>query len=262
MHRLLLTLVLTGCCVGGATPTAPAPAVPTSSPVAVPAVATPTAASAEGMVVLANYHGLGRYYVGVVTAVTGDQLSILYADGDTETLPASSTMPDRLGAPMAAEWFDGTSYVPCTVERRTGHALGLLFPDGRRQWTAIAFVRVEPANLPAVAPPIPPSSPFGEPGSIVLARYGGDGYWYEAVVGEVVGEQRRVVYADGSSEDRPMDALRPGGVAVGARVESRVHGAPTVETGTVLRRIEHGVEVQLDTGARRWSSLGDVRIAP
>lgn len=257
---LVLCTFLAGCCVGGTTSPAP-----TTAPATAPVTPTPTpeaTAPAEGTAVLANYHGLGRYYVGVVTAVGTDGVSVLYADGDSETLPAAGTMPDRLAAPMPAEWYDGTGYVPCTIERRTGHALGLAFPDGRRQWAAIAFVRIEPANLPALAPPIPPASPFGEPGSIVLAQYSRDGYWYEAVVGELVGELRRVVYADGASEDLPLTALRAGGVAVGARVESRVHGAADVQAGTVLRRIEHGVEVQLDSGERRWSALGDVRIAP
>jgi len=100
--------------------------------------------------------------------------------------------------------------------------------------------------------------PFGDAGSIVLARYTGDGYWYEGVVGDL----RRVVYADGTSEDLGMDALRPGGIATGLRVEVHPHGGGTPEPGSVLRRVEHGVEVQLDSGTARWSGLGDVRIAP
>lgn len=260
-QRLLwLPLLVSGCCFGGGVPAAPAtPAVPVVAP------AAPVAPIAEGSVVLANYHDLGRYYVGVVTAVNGGQLSILYADGDAEVLAPSSVMPDRLVGGIPGEAFDGTAFTPVTIGRRVGHALGIVHPDGRRQWVSIARVRVSADALPAVAPPAQPllAAPFGDVGSIVLARYTGDGHWYEAVVGELVqGELRRVIYADGSGEDLPMTALRPGGITVGARVDSRAHRAPTGEPGTVLRRVEHGVEVQLDSGTRRWSGLGNVRIAP
>jgi hypothetical protein len=88
----------------------------------------------------------------------------------------------------------------------------------------------------------------------------GDDLWYEAVVGELVGDSRSVVYADGSSEDRPMDALRDGGISPGTAVEARVRGTDTVITGSVLRRIEHGVLIQPATGAPVWFSLGNVRI--
>lgn len=245
--------------MGGAS--APAPSVPAPAPI-VTSEAAPASLAVVGNVVLANYRQLGFYYVGVVTYVTGDQVSVLYADGDSELLPSSALLPDRLGPVMPGEVFREGAYVPVTIERRVGHALGLAFPDGTRQWTSIALVRVHADALPAVAPPLPPAAVFGEPGSIVLARYTGDGYWYEGVVGELVGDLRRVVYADGTSEDLPITALRPGGIAVGARVESHAHGASAIEAGTVLRRVEHGVEVQLDSGAPRWSGLGDVRVAP
>lgn len=258
-----LSLLVSGCCMGGGAPAAPgSPTAPVAAPVV---AAPPVTPIAEGSVVLANYHDLGRYYVGVVTAVNGGQLSILYADGDAEVLAPSSVMPDRLVGGIPGEAFDGTAFVPVTIGRRVGHALGIVFADGRRQWISIARVRVAAAALPAIPPPAEPllAAPFGDVGSIALARYTGDGHWYEAVVGEIVtGDLRRMIYADGSSEDLPMTALRPGGITVGARVDSRAHRATTSEPGTVLRRVAHGVEVQLDNGTRRWSGLGNVRIAP
>lgn len=246
----------------------PAPPPPTSPPppppAAVPApVVAPSAAPAvaEGTTVLVNYHGLGFYYVGVVTAVAGEQLSILYADGDTETVAPAMTRPDTLSAGTRGGVLEGEVYVPCTIETRRGHALGLLMADGTtRRWASIGFVRVAEADIPAGPATAPAPAAFGQPGSIVLARYSGDDLWYEAVVGELAGESRRVVYADGSSEDRPMDALREGGISPGTAVEGRDPRTSTVTIGTVLRRVEHGVLIQPATGTPTWFSLGNVRI--
>ncbi|MBK6579599.1 MAG: hypothetical protein IPG17_26125 [Sandaracinaceae bacterium] len=241
-------------------PTAPvvAPPAPPVAPVAPPAPVV--GANVPGTIVLANYRGLGNYYVGIVTAVTGSQLSVLYADGDTETLGSDAVLPDRLMPPLAGEAVVEGTYVPVNIEHRVGHALGVLHTDGRRWWTSVALVRVASATLPAGNYVPSPPAPFGQVGSIVLARYSGDSHWYEAVVGHVIGELRRVVYADGSSEDLPMTALRDGGIAVGARIETRAPQAPEWLPGTVLLRAQHGVQVELASGERRWAAVGLVRV--
>jgi len=213
-----------------------------------------------GTIVLANYHGLGNYYVGVVTAVTGSQLSVLYADGDTETLASDAVLPDRLMPPLAGEALVAGAYVPVTIEHRVGHALGVSHADGRRWWTSVALVRVTAANIPAASYQPNPPVAFGQIGSLVLARYTGDGHWYEAAVGDVLGESRRVVYADGSGEDLPIAMLREGGIAVGARIETRTPQAPEWLPGTVLLRAQHGVQIELASGERRWAAVGLVRV--
>lgn len=257
---ILLALALAGCCMGGGTEVAPTPPVASTTPAVDIAPAL-----AEGTIVLANWHQLGRYYLGVVVGNTGGQASVLYADGSSELLPPTATMPDRLVPGLHAEVYDGTAYVPVTIERRVGHALGMLFPDGRRQWASVALVRLAAADIPATAAPVSPlpTVQLGDIGSVVLARYSADGYWYEAVVAEQIeGDLRRVVYCDGSGEDLPMSSVRADGITVGARIEWREHGAPTWQAATVSRRVEHAVEVQLDGGLRRWVGLTDVRVAP
>lgn len=241
-------------------PAAPvvAPAAPPQAPVSPPAPVV--GASVPGTIVLANYRNLGNYYVGVVTAVTGSQLSVLYADGDTETLGTDAVLPDRLMPPLAGEALVAGAYVPVTIERRVGHALGVSHADGRRWWTSVALVRAASATLPAANYVPNPLAPFGQVGSIVLARYTGDGNWYEAVVGDVMGESRRVVYADGAGEDLPMTLLRDGGIAVGARIETRTPQSPEWLPGTVLLRAQHGVQVELASGERRWAAVGLVRV--
>ncbi len=259
MNRLTLIAVLSlaGCCMGAGNVTAPP--VPTqTAPVAEPAIS-------EGTIVLANWRQLGRYYLGVVVGTTGNDVSVLYADGSSELLPPADTMPDRLVPGLHAEVFDGTAYVPVTIERRVGHALALSFPDGRRQWASVALVRLAIADIPATAAPVAPlpTVPLGEVGSVVLARYSQDGYWYEAVVAEQIeGGLRRVIYSDGSGEDLPMASLRADGITVGARIESHEHESSTWEPSAVVRRVEHAVEVQLDGGPHRWVALTDVRVAP
>lgn len=241
-------------------PPAPVPAVaPVPAPAAAPAPVA-VGATVPGTVVLANYQGQGYYYVGVVTAVTGNQLSVLYADGDTETLAPDGVMPDRLTPVMPGEALRDGVAVPVTIERRVGHALGVAGADGQRWWTSVPFVRVTAASMPATVFAAPAPAAFGQTGSLVLARYTGDGQWYEAVVGELVGELRRVVYADGSSEDLPMEALRDGGIAVGTRIETRTREQPEWVSGTVLLRAAHGVQVELATGERRWAPVGLVRV--
>lgn len=246
-------------------PAVPPPVAPVVAPPAplVPPVSPPApvvGASVPGTIVLANYRGLGNYYVGVVTAVTGAQLSVLYADGDTETLASDAVLPDRLMPPVQGEALVEGAYVPVTIEHRVGHALGVVGADGRRWWTSVALVRVTAANVQATNYVPNPLAAFGQIGSIVLARYTGDGNWYEAVVGDVMGESRRVVYADGAGEDLPMSALRQGGIAVGARIETRTRQAPEWVPGTVLLRAQHGVQVELASGERRWAAVGLVRV--
>lgn len=265
----LTALALLSAACSSEAPSAPVPpAVP--PPVAAPVVAPPAppvsppapvvGASVPGTIVLANYRGLGNYYVGVVTAVTGTQLSVLYADGDTETLASDAVLPDRLMPPVQGEALVEGAYVPVTIEHRVGHALGVVGAGGQRWWTSVALVRVTAANVQTTNYVPNPPAAFGQIGSIVLARYTGDGNWYEAVVGDVLGDSRRAVYADGAGEDLPMSALRQGGIAVGARIETRTRQAPEWVPGTVLLRAQHGVQVELASGERRWAAVGLVRV--
>ena len=187
----------------------------------------------------------------VVTAVTGSQLSVLYADGDTETLESSAVLPDRLMPPVQGEALVQGAYVPVSIEHRVGHALGVSNAEGRRWWTSVALVRVAAANVQATNYVPNPPAAFGQIGSVVLARYTGDGNWYEAVVGDVMGESRRVVYADGAGEDLPMTALRDGGIAVGARIETRTRQSQDWVPGTVLLRAQHGVQIELAPSGER-----------
>lgn len=278
LHSLsAVMLVMTAACSSEA-PTAPPPPAPVAPVVPPPGASqtpptgaataaapapVPVGAAVPGTVVLANYHGLGNYYAAVITAVTGNQLSVLYADGDTETLGTDAVLPDRLTPPLPGAIAQSSGdYQPVNIEHRVGHALGVVYPDGRRLWTSVALARVTADQLPANVYTPTAAVPFGEVGSLVQAQYSGDGHWYEAVVGDIVGDMRRVVYADGSSEDRPLEALRAGGIAVGAHIEARTRQSPEWLPGTVLLRASHGVQVELASGERRWAAVGLVRVPP
>lgn len=254
---LWVAVLASGCCFGGAdaTPVAPGPVATSPSPGALPAL---------GTALLANWQGSGFYFLGVAVGAEGDAVRVIYADGTTDTIAASATLPDRLapGVSIDAHQIGETEFQSGTLTQRIGHAVLVAYADGRTMWTSVAFVRVRQEALPAgdVATSAAPAAAVGEPGSQVLAQYT-DGHFYSAVViDRLASGNPRVIYADGEGQEVTPDRLRPDTLTTGVPVQVRDRLSGAVLAGNVLRRVAHAVEVQLADGSSRWFALCDVRL--
>ncbi|HJL19973.1 MAG TPA: tudor domain-containing protein, partial [Sandaracinaceae bacterium LLY-WYZ-13_1] len=199
-----------------AAPVAPAPTEPSAATTA-PA---PTAGAFDprqtGTRAYARFRQSGFAYAAVVTGVRGDgQIDVVYADGDTETLPPESLSPDavRPGLRVEARIRSWRQWFPGVVQRRVGHAVFVHFDDGDEEWTSIGLVRLPADEVPTDVGtvPAPPSDvPFPEPGSRVVANYHDEGWYYPAVVAERRDDgQVHAIYADGDSEWLSPSQVRP-----------------------------------------------------
>jgi hypothetical protein len=262
-----LALMVSGCCFGGEIsgtipldpPAVPAPAVPASP--ALGSGAQPLTTVSVGDRVLANWQSRGRYYLGAVVATDGTTAEVIYADNSRETLVLAQLTTDRLvpGLRVEARQSSDTEFSAGTLDRRVGHAVAISYADGRRAWTSIGLVRVDPANLPSDgATPPADAAAFGEVGTRVLARYHADGLFYPAVVVDTQQPdgQRPVIYVDGTGELRGMTDLREDTIALNTRVET----SDPPGTGTVARRNDLAVEVRFQDMSTVWCSLGNVRL--
>lgn len=249
------------------TPTEPAPVTPVTPTPTAPPAATGIQPGATGM---AAYRGEGFLYAAVVTERQADgRLTVVYADGDSETIDASGFKPDRLGVGTRVEariraW---PRFFPGHVARRIGHALFIEFDDGDRQWTSIGLVRIAATDVGPNATAVDvetPTARSGAPGSTVVANYRGEGRWYAGVVAERRSEDGKlhVIYADGDSEWVDPGMVRPDTLRNGAQVETAVRreGNNQVLQGSVLRRVGHAVEVGRSDGTTGWSALANTRL--
>jgi hypothetical protein len=218
-----------------------------------------------GTPVLAAWQAGQFWFLGVIVGTEGPNLRVLYADGTSEVLPPASVTSDRMGPgiPVDAHQIGETEFRTATLTQRIGHAARVTYSDGRDMWTSVGLVRIQSTTPPAGAPVPPPAiATLGEPGSQVLARYT-DGYLYSAVViDRSATGAPRVIYADGEGQEVTPDRVQPDTMGVGAQVEVRDRVSQSVLTGTIVRRVEHAVEVRVGDGSTRWFALADARMGP
>lgn len=258
-----------------AAPTPPATPTPTPTkqgptpPVPGPSTADPSVfdPSAVGSRALAHYRNSGFAYAAVITAVRDDgTVDVVYADGDNETLASTQLYPETIveGTRVEARIRRWTRFFPGTVTRRVAHAVFVRFDDGDEQWTSIGLVRLAAAGLRRDATPATgtePTATVPEAGSAVVANYQAQGWFYPAIVAERRPDgQVHVIYADGDGEWLAPDQVRPDTLQPGAHVQARPARQTEVQEGTVARRVGHAVELQLQSGAKTWVALANVRV--
>lgn len=275
---LSLALLLGGC--GEAESDAPPPPTHTSavtpSPVPIPAPSAPAPVEpvspiGPGSAGMVEYRDTGQLYAAVVTeALPGGEVRVVFADGDTRTVSASSVKPDVLavGMRVGARLRSWPRFVSGRVLRRIGHAVFVEFDDGDRQWTSIGLVRIPADAVRSDAVPASVATPTalpGEPGSTVTANYRGDGRWYAGVVVERRSEDGKlhVIYSDGDNEWLDSSGVRRDTLVTGERADARVRrgGTFVVLTGEIQRRVRHAVEIRFDDGTSAWAALATVRVA-
>ncbi len=253
---------MSACCIA---PDAPAPSPPATTPAPAPSV-EPAPGLAVGTPVLAAWHGGHFWFAAVVVGTEGSMLRVLYVDGTSEALPPTAVTEDRMGPGTSIDThqIDQDEWYGAVIQQRVGHALRVDYADGRQMWTGLGLARIDSVGPPTsgTAPPPPPSAPVGQPGSQVLARYS-DGYLYAAVVIDNTARGApRVIYADGSGEETRADRIFPDTMVEGTTVEVRDRLSEAQLSGTIVRRVDHAVEVRLADGSTRWFALADTRQGP
>lgn len=115
---------------------------------AIAALSISAAATAQqpGAWVLGQWQGGNDWYPGVVTARAGNQVTIRYDDGTTETRPANQVRPYdwRVGSSVVCRFTDGNWYpARITAMAPDGLTISVLYADGDTQITQTGRCRSE-----------------------------------------------------------------------------------------------------------------------
>ena len=99
-----------------------------------------------GAWVLGQWHGGNDWYPGVVTAHVGNQVTIRYDDGTSETRPANQVRPYnwRVGSAVVCRFTDGRWYdARITAMDPGGLLISVRYADGDTQITNTGRCRSE-----------------------------------------------------------------------------------------------------------------------
>jgi len=112
------------------------------------ALAIPAGASAQdaGDWVLAQWRGGNDWYPGVVQSHVGNQVTILYDDGTSETRPANQVRPYdwRVGSRVVCRFSDGNWYgAAITGMAADGATISVRYDDGDSEVTHTGRCRSE-----------------------------------------------------------------------------------------------------------------------
>lgn len=221
-----------------------------------------------GTPVWANFHDTGFYFHGVVVERREDMHRVIYSDGASEWLPASSLLPDSLHDDAHVHVRAGmdAEFASATVLRRLGHALYVRLAGGDERWTALPHIRFQAGatGIPARGdePIAANATPTGEVGSDVLVNYQLQGLRFAATVTARAEDGRvHVVYLDGETEWTSRPTVGADDIAEGTVVHVRRSWEPPVWVrGRVQQRLGPAIRVQLDDGGLAWTTMLRVRV--
>jgi hypothetical protein len=93
---------------------------------------------------------VGWWYPATVLFADGDRALVQYDDGDRATVTENQLRPLRLGTGtrVHGRWQAGELYYPGAITQTTGAAIHIAYDDGDEEWTTVAAVRVQEADLP------------------------------------------------------------------------------------------------------------------
>ena len=109
-------------------------------------VSTAATAQQPGTWVLGQWQGGSNWYPGVVTARAGNQVTIRYDDGTSETRPANQVRPYdwRVGSRVVCRYTDGNWYdAVITGMAPDGLTISVRYADGDTQITNTGRCRSE-----------------------------------------------------------------------------------------------------------------------
>lgn len=116
----------------------------------------------------------GAYFVGKVEQVKGEELLILFDDGDKGWVMKGLVAPFKLsiGMPVASRRRGDPNYYPGTITGFEGEYVTIAFDDGKKASVPTAFLAV-PGD-----PSLPDARPVGSSASRLAAGGTGGGSWF------------------------------------------------------------------------------------
>jgi len=90
----------------------------------------------------------GFWYPGIILAVEGKRLHVLFDDNDQANLTWDSVRPLDFdeGDRVFGRWKGGPYYYAGEITKKDGERIHIAYEDGREEWTSIRVVRLE--NVP------------------------------------------------------------------------------------------------------------------
>jgi hypothetical protein len=87
----------------------------------------------------------GFWYPGIILAVQGKRLHVLFDDNDQADLTWDEVHPLDLevGARVFARWQGGPFYYPGEIIKKKDERIFIQYEDGRQEWSSVRLVRVE-----------------------------------------------------------------------------------------------------------------------
>lgn len=107
------------------------------------ALVTSAGAQTVGDWVLANYQGAGYWYPGIVQSLGNGQATVLYDDGDVETLRLNAVRPYdwMIGMKVECNFQGQGDWYPGTISSLAGPSIGIAYDDGDRETTTTGACR-------------------------------------------------------------------------------------------------------------------------
>jgi hypothetical protein len=83
-------------------------------------------------------------YPGTVGAVQGQQVYMIFDDGDRGWVPLAAVrlLNVRIGSRVYGRWQGGRFYYAGTVTQVQGNLIFIQYDDGDQEWTTVSLVRV------------------------------------------------------------------------------------------------------------------------
>jgi hypothetical protein len=209
--------------------------------------------------VLANRPPEPYWYPGTVRHIDGDRLYVIYDDGEDALLTGEQLMPlkievgDRVWARLPA----GRTYSLARVVRVDGEQLYLEYDDGEQERSSLGMVRIDRKNWKGRTPQ---AQSGWIDGDRVLARWGGDFFWYPGTVQGVKGGRVNVCFDDGGRERVAAEHVVKLDLAVGSRVFGRWKGGPAFFPGRITKMEGERIHIQYDDGDQEWTTVSVVRV--
>jgi hypothetical protein len=100
-------------------------------------------AQTQGDWVLGNYKGSGYWFAGIAEKIEGGKITILYDDGERETVSLSKVRPYDWMIGMEVECnFQGKGvFYPGTIASLAGEKIGIAYHDGDKETTTTGLCR-------------------------------------------------------------------------------------------------------------------------
>jgi hypothetical protein len=100
-------------------------------------------AQTQGDWVLGNYKGSGYWFAGMAEKIEGGKVTILYDDGERETVSLSKVRPYdwMIGMEVECNYKGQGTFYPGTIASLAGEKIGIAYHDGDKETTTTGRCR-------------------------------------------------------------------------------------------------------------------------